>query len=1551
MAQLNFLGAAWTEVNGDFVLQPGQNVPLLSSTRIRLLRDTNQRHWLDAKLGVQWENGYRLTLHTQTPCKLEQQEWVLIESDESVVHQFQVVSNNPADDALWLEIGAFILHSSHSWMRLVDRDITIFTSGVRNVLVSPNRLEHPITIVSNQLECRIDLTKAQLACSAGSFLAKLSCFCQGKSTGYRSLHDQQFLSTNHVLNLSKVERISQLDFETDSRVFLNFELDSRQHGVGHLFEGQSTGPTGLNSAVPTFEAVDYRLNVLFEKPEAKSLQNDVVVAGIRLKGKHRQSHLICNGAIDENDLPSVLYCDQIDLLIRLGNPSIRDNLNIASCLVARAPLVAETMSSELHGATPGTWIRLRGADRLTLTALHHTDPGLVASLLHRPVESLPRVAQLANHLVCYDALAVLERVVESEHEVQAESEIGLKEMTSSIGDVSVEPIRFTGGTLLVPLVDIDRLRSWNWALPSDELFNLSFAEFDSIRAILEKSEVPDLLRSHFHQASVALGNELTVKQRSEEWAWTLSDASCQQDFLAFGSSNGLHVFRAAENPLRDLLEQLNIKQGGESGPRAVASTRTHASRLEVGPGSQTLRTISEIVTREPAGFKGGQANRDAETAGTPSESELRQVFDDHTAVLNFENVEFALPVPRDGLAENPVPDLQGMLKKADFHEFIPHRFAEGVASWFKIPFEIPNPQDVDGFNYVVGLQQTLAILKLQSGVGLQEVVERLPKGERGPRWYVKHLVEGGRDQYGAIQPGNQIDGDVLSPGWTGAVVFNPGLLFDVPGLNTFLSKFVGLPMRYLAFSAHIDGDAIPRDYANVYGTYRYVDEGAGELTPGESPETDVVWELGAVDVRFRDREITHFEITGFLLIRKFWKNEVPEDTGPHIFKVIGRYQSASAEGNPTREPRIVFEATSKTPLEMKINGDDGLAFLKAVHFKGVTVYIEGIGTSGGGQQGSRFELDGEIETQEWKDCPEFLQVDPDKKIKFSHLGLPLPGNGRMKWDWPSLEFPLKQKQPLKLGSIEFTFTGIGIGRAELFQGMLKVYGNEPAGSFPWVSLKVELFKYPQLSEKAGQSLGLELVTAIQDDGSTGGLWLKGLDFDNLDIDLFRFLRIRARKIKLFSKQGQAALLIYQMSLEILGKVIIGPKKNEESDSEESDSEESGSEESGLTALMFQDTNNSEQRGFVAYIHEKIEIHPVVVIDWLLLANGVYLGKLAPLLLSLEEADSDELLDAILKQAEQRKLGGAAVKGRWGFGIGFAILGESSSLRAKMLFMDGSVYGLMLQSEILKQWLGFEGFAIAYIKGDTPERDHFWLEIQVPWFTAGALNFLGGVIAFEVYLKGGFMTDFGYPWLKDGIRRWDRGLGFNVGIYVGHAGAYFRYLPGKSANGGTEITVAGGFGLAIGYGWGGEFAGGRLKVYVGIEVYGIVEGEITIEAGSGLKLLDNSGSTALTAPATGMTVASRGLTLTRARLTGIVGIVVRGYGELDVWILYAKIEVIAFAEAETTLLWAKDQRAQLIYAFRIGQRFEGSCRVGKGWFSWTFRVTVEATMEIGGAIDL
>ena len=49
--------------------------------------------------------------------------------------------------------------------------------------------------------------------------------------------------------------------------------------------------------------------------------------------------------------------------------------------------------------------------------------------------------------------------------------------------------------------------------------------------------------------------------------------------------------------------------------------------------------------------------------------------------------------------------------------------------------------------------------------------------------------------------------------------------------------------------------------------------------------------------------------------------------------------------------------------------------------------------------------------------------------------------------------------------------------------------------------------------------------------------------------------------------------------------------------------------------------------------------------------------------------------------------------------------------------------------------------------------------------------------------------------------------------------------------------------------------------------------------------------------------------------GIIGIVARGVGELNVWVLHARAEILVFAEAESHLAWAKGQPARVAYIFR------------------------------------
>ena len=115
----------------------------------------------------------------------------------------------------------------------------------------------------------------------------------------------------------------------------------------------------------------------------------------------------------------------------------------------------------------------------------------------------------------------------------------------------------------------------------------------------------------------------------------------------------------------------------------------------------------------------------------------------------------------------------------------------------------------------------------------------------------------------------------------------------------------------------------------------------------------------------------------------------------------------------------------------------------------------------------------------------------------------------------------------------------------------------------------------------------------------------------------------------------------------------------------------------------------------------------------------------------------------------------------------------------------------------------------------------------------------------------------------------------------------------------------------------------MTVYASIEVYAVVEGSLTI--------LFTPPSLALSGPGTAGTPArltGGGLRLQRLDLRGIIGVIARGYAEIDVWVLYARVEVIVFGEAESHLGWLHGEKAHLDFAFRMGQSFGASCRVAR-----------------------
>jgi len=678
-----------------------------------------------------------------------------------------------------------------------------------------------------------------------------------------------------------------------------------------------------------------------------------------------------------------------------------------------------------------------------------------------------------------------------------------------------------------------------------------------------------------------------------------------------------------------------------------------------------------------------------------------------------------------------------------------------------------------------------------------------------------------------------------------------------------------------------------------------------------------------------------------LLIRKFLVDNIDNKKknksdkkvrGSVKFEILGRFESAGADSNPTNKDRIIFEATSENPIVIEVNR----LFIKKVTISGVRVEIGGLGNKGAPD--TPFEIDGDLKLEKLPAGGDLLQINMSKPIRFEKLRLPLiPGSAAVDWEWPSLALPVKQARPLRLGPIGFSIERIGFGLPEVFDGGLDILGHDLdlEKGFPWIDLKIGLFKYPELNPKAGLPFGFNLVLGVPDiaNGKVKAT-LKGLDFDKLDIDLFRFIRLKAKNFEIGSPSGPLGgevntlswLLAQDVELEILGRKIVDK-------------------------LSVYVVSRGGKYAFIAYLEDVFD-GELVSINWVLLANSWPLGPVAPLLLGLQDATSGDLYKAIKKQvvaaaSNPGLIVGGHMAGRWGFGLGLSIM--KGVFRVKLLVMDGGTIGLMIDALLLRRVFGIEGIAVAYIRGNTPEEDQFWVEIGIPGFRMTAFNFLGGRFGLRAFLNGSFEFDVGFPWLQSGIRRWDRGLGFNVGIYVGHAGCYIRYLNQRSADGnGREITVGGGLGLAVGYGRSFDFS--VVKAYVGIEIYAILEGNFTFKI-SGLPALPGSRGTSSRELSThdgGLP----DLDLKSLELRGIIGIVVCGSAELDVWVLHVRFEVHVFAESETRLTYDLENPPALVqFSFRFGMTYSGACKVGSGWFSFTFEVSVRVTMEFQGEIEL
>jgi hypothetical protein len=429
-------------------------------------------------------------------------------------------------------------------------------------------------------------------------------------------------------------------------------------------------------------------------------------------------------------------------------------------------------------------------------------------------------------------------------------------------------------------------------------------------------------------------------------------------------------------------------------------------------------------------------------------------------------------------------------------------------------------------------------------------------------------------------------------------------------------------------------------------------------------------------------------------------------------------------------------------------------------------------------------------------------------------------------------------------------------------------------------LRLELMKLPELASKALDRLIIDFVIGLGTDGTNFDLrrlrsWLRAVSFDGLKLDLMRFLTVEAASVGLFTppvppgqphRPGEVMWIkLRDVRVTILDTPVINR----------------------LTIFIF--SAGGDKRGFIGYYEPNItdtDANSIVNITWVLIGHNVRMSPaLAKNIMRLEatveaptaepsiRAQISNSVDNwdIMPAPEETK------QGAWVFAAGFRFMGEL--LDGKFLFQDKAYYGICLGGGIFKEWFGYDfAVSVLYIKGPQPNQDSFVVSARVPMVTLPAFTFMGGVITIEIVMDGSFLLDVGFPTLlPGGGRQWDRAFGAIMTPFQGSGGFYIqkRHVEAGTA---TGLLLSGGY--AVQGGLGASAGGGVFRVWITVGVYYVLEGAVFL----GRRNPDEP-------------VRLRGL-----RLVGAQGLVVRGAGELNWWIISVRVEIVISAEARATLVW-------------------------------------------------
>ena len=784
----------------------------------------------------------------------------------------------------------------------------------------------------------------------------------------------------------------------------------------------------------------------------------------------------------------------------------------------------------------------------------------------------------------------------------------------------------------------------------------------------------------------------------------------------------------------------------------------------------------------------------------------------------------------------------------------------------------------DGVGEEDGANRVIGIIKLTRRLNLKEIFQEIGKNPTLPTGY--------EDESPEFFFENVLDKTVVSNNWLGIILFQMPLFYEK---FTILTNMVSPPLflSYVALTPQRD----PKKHktfslnARLMWLNNLIERGSFiEEFMAADKKLEVGFNFLELDVAWYDRNLVHFHSKSELMFKSFLGMPFLAEERPKV-DILGSLDRSTN--------KIQFLGNFGERINLFPGSDFGP--FKWVYLK--KLVVAPLNKEAKISMSGSFYLQGlNIDGNYWISVEEGISVEYHDLI----ILLTPPENNeprKLEVSYPTITYNFDGPH-YRFGPMEVKLTSIGVDwekNKPNFEKMVSLWPLKDETStyrLPAciVTLQMKLMELPELALKPIDQLifnftfGLGLKEIAESrwnwDPSTTRIALSAVAFENLKLDLLRFLVVQADKVEVMSEghppTGEACtdsvegpgpwLAMENVKIQILNATILN----------------------NFYLYLFFSPN--KEKGFIGFIKEPLKDGGLLTINWALIGKNLTFrdSGLAKDIMRIEAEDRKNVREELMDAYDCNEfLPTTDEKSEWIFAAGFDFF--NGLIKGKFLIQDNAYYGLVLGGKFLAL-LGMNpnnAFSCLYIKGRIPGEDSFLISFRVPAIALGFFNFGGGVVSIQIFVHGGGVLDVGFPkLLQNGARDWTRALSTLVGFIQGSGGFYLRLQKLKGCESGKLLRIGAGYASQGGYGfdWG---AGGIFRIYGQIGIYIILEGTFLFEKDRNLNAF---------------------------QLVGAVGVLAVARLTLNWWIISVEAEALASAEARAALRWGKLDSCQLLPAW-------------------------------------